>query len=1241
MRGRFIARSRSGGNGVPARARAASLFFALLAVPSVLAQVENQLAPQAAAQGGKGEAPSPQTAASVLRRLVLAGCGEEALASLPEAPPALADAAPNNLGVGDAIAGLAGGAVVPPRIAPVVDEKLAPAIARAERLLGSGSDQAAFRMLDELAARAPRAGLERMLAQAALRAGREGAAFDACLRAVRAGTTPEGDEASMLWLAAQSGLAQAGERAAMLARVRQLATASPALAAAASHDLAMLLGAASSMPATGAAAELEAQARAAIGKLGEGDAWASDVWYAGPLARTIARIRASGVQQSAQGADLALLRGDAAQALAMATVEYAAATPGSKEAWDEGVRVVAAHAAMGSFVPAAEHLLTMLREQRSSRAEHAWKLAVELAQLAESSVPGQGKRVAFMLNVAPSAVAPAANDEAAWALSVYREVMVASVSSAVLAAFPPADAADKPSRADMRYAAIGSAATSSTTSGMAGLRDADAVRAVAFAPAVRAVLGMLARTPKGAGDVHEAAVVLAEIARQDSATLHEAARGLIATAGAAACEAWATQEQAEGQRALRAALLVALGKFDAALALVGDPQRDAVLHELRVRALVSAQQLDKLEAALADVLALEHPARVLQPLMLEGRFEAMAEAFASANVNASPHGAWLAALLPASHERATRVRSEVQNKVKAFVSSKDDTARQAIAPPQLAGPGAHVNWLAQLALSPTDDAQSKQAFAQLRRFAPMVDAWPRVQITSEWSRESLLVRAKELAEKGSYIEAEAVAGHGLRLASVGLQALRKRGNVPPVRPSTARRDATIALARACDPRVVVRSGDAAVAAAARLMDAAANDAPIEDGAVGACPRMVAVQLAALAGLVDASEIVTRCMRVPRGGAATLDLAMLAAADEGLGMRGDTTTRIDLVMQAMKRSPDTVERLGGLATVRLGSWATADATMAIVQGLCDNQAGAEGLDKAPCALLGAWVDALALDNPPAEQTQQAYAAELLYVIANFAHGDLRDAEAEKIYREVLRRVPNHTWAANNLAYFILERGGDLGEAERLLELAIAQMPDSASIADSVGWLRYKQGKLEDFTRNDERRGGAIAWLERAHRLSMREGRISAEVAMHLGDAYWRRAEALSQAGAVHNDPAHGPAHWQDLAQSMWQVADDEARTRLRAFRAFEEADRNTFVGSAITYAEHVRQTEARLVYARAWKAGQPPAQSPLSPMSIEPTTSYRPPPQRPDLRPRLLPPDRDVCSRFTGEMDDEERLFVEQ
>jgi len=67
------------------------------------------------------------------------------------------------------------------------------------------------------------------------------------------------------------------------------------------------------------------------------------------------------------------------------------------------------------------------------------------------------------------------------------------------------------------------------------------------------------------------------------------------------------------------------------------------------------------------------------------------------------------------------------------------------------------------------------------------------------------------------------------------------------------------------------------------------------------------------------------------------------------------------------------------------------------------------------------------------------------------------KAMEVLREGQRLDPSNTTLENNLGYLMLENDGDLAEAARLIEAALAGDPRNSSTMDSWGWVLYKQGK----------------------------------------------------------------------------------------------------------------------------------------------------------------------------------------
>src|SRR5258707_13965382 len=75
----------------------------------------------------------------------------------------------------------------------------------------------------------------------------------------------------------------------------------------------------------------------------------------------------------------------------------------------------------------------------------------------------------------------------------------------------------------------------------------------------------------------------------------------------------------------------------------------------------------------------------------------------------------------------------------------------------------------------------------------------------------------------------------------------------------------------------------------------------------------------------------------------------------------------------------------------------------------------------------------------------------------ARGDWQTAETA--YQKALGFQPNDAMAANNLAYLLLEHGGDANLALSLAQTARRGMPKAGATADTLAWASYHVGAYD--------------------------------------------------------------------------------------------------------------------------------------------------------------------------------------
>ena len=117
-------------------------------------------------------------------------------------------------------------------------------------------------------------------------------------------------------------------------------------------------------------------------------------------------------------------------------------------------------------------------------------------------------------------------------------------------------------------------------------------------------------------------------------------------------------------------------------------------------------------------------------------------------------------------------------------------------------------------------------------------------------------------------------------------------------------------------------------------------------------------------------------------------------------------------------------------------------------------------------------------------------DLVYELAMLADKTGRHDVMERLLRQIMQRKPGYHHAYNALGYSFAERGIRLAEARELVLKALSHAPDDPFITDSLGWVEFRLGNLEQARR----------LLETAYKI-----RPDAEIAAHLGEVLWSMGE----------------------------------------------------------------------------------------------------------------------------------------
>ena len=129
-------------------------------------------------------------------------------------------------------------------------------------------------------------------------------------------------------------------------------------------------------------------------------------------------------------------------------------------------------------------------------------------------------------------------------------------------------------------------------------------------------------------------------------------------------------------------------------------------------------------------------------------------------------------------------------------------------------------------------------------------------------------------------------------------------------------------------------------------------------------------------------------------------------------------------------------------------------------------------------------------------QDKHDADLLYSRAMLAEKMDRLDILERDLRAILEKDANNSQALNALGYTLADRTDRYDEAYELIKRALEISPNDYYVLDSMGWILYRQGRLDE----------AIEFLNKA--LAERN---DPEIAAHLGEVLWVKGDKKSGAG----------------------------------------------------------------------------------------------------------------------------------